>query len=347
MDKKIAIIQLAYNDKDNLEEGIGSLLEQNYPVWKHYLIDNNSSDNTFDLVKEKFSSVEAVRNNSNLGFAKANNIYIEKAFSEGADFCLIVNTDILANEDLLAKLVALHEDLSKNVQKVGLIQPAVLLYNHRNKINTTGNTIHYLGFGYCKDLNKEFNPDNKFNEVTFASGSCLLLSKEYYADIGMFDEEFFMYHEDLNLAWRGLLKGYKHYCNNEAIIYHKYNFTKGTYKMYHSEKNRLMVLLENYSIKTLTLLSPILIVNELLMIVYSLLNGWFKGKIDGYKFIFSNMNMIKTKRKLIQTSRTVSDKKLVYIFDSTLYFDALKNKIIDFVVNPIYSMYYYIIKLLI
>jgi GT2 family glycosyltransferase len=339
---KVAIIQLGYNDRKNIDEAVSTIKGQTYPIFKYYFIDNNSSDDSAVYLTEHFPEINLIRNHTNLGFAKANNRIMNKAFREGADFCLLLNTDIKASPEMLSQMVQTYDQQKLAGEKVGLIQASVLLYDQPDRINTVGNTIHYLGFGYCKDLNKKFRNKDVDQEITFASGSCLLISKDYYQDVGDFDRNFFMYHEDLNLAWRGLLKGYQHYCSVKALMWHKYNFGKGAYKMYHTEKNRLLVLLENYSFKSLMILLPVFMYTEFVISIYAIMNKWFLNKTKANFYILSHFPLIMIKRIGVQKSRTVSDRVIFSKLASRLQFDAVKSILISLFINHCYSIYYQI-----
>lgn len=338
---KVAIILLCLNEKHFLKECLDSLISQTYKNITIYLVDNNSDDGSVAYVKKNYPMVSVIQNSSNVGYAKGNNIGIEKAFREGADFCIAINTDTKADKKLVNELLKTYYDKSKSNVKLGLIQPVVLLYDKPNLLNTDGNAIHFLGFGYCKDYLQTYKLFKIDKEIISASGACLFISKEYFISVGKLDDDFFLYNEDQNLSWRGTLKGYHHFLSKKAIIYHKYNFNKQhSLKMYHSEKNRLMILLENYSLKTLLLLFPILIINELFILVYSIASGWILLKLKSYLYIFRNLKTISAKRSKIQSSRLVVDRKIMEAFDSTLDFVVFNSYIVRHIVNPIFRTYY-------
>ncbi|MDO8611140.1 MAG: hypothetical protein Q7R95_11495, partial [bacterium] len=125
-----------------------------------------------------------------------------------------------------------------------------------------------------------------------------------------------------------------------------YNFKRHSFKMYHSEKNRLMILLENYELKTLLILSPILIMNELLLIIYSIISGWFRSKMKSYNYIISHYLLIIRRRKIIQKNRITSDKEIWKQFESELNFEGM-NKTLQNLINPFYKGYYYFVSIFI
>ena len=273
MRNKVFVLVLGYNDLKNLDDCFGSLLKQNYDNYEVWFADNNSKDGSVEYIAKNFPKVKTFQFNENTGYAGGNNKLIKQAFANKADFCLLLNADTKVDKNLLTNLIKSYKEKSKE-QKVGLIQPTVMLYSEPRKINTIGNTIHYLGFGYCGNYLKTKVPKND-EEIVSVSGTAMLISRDYYENVGLLDEDFFMYNEDQNYSWRGLMLGYKHFLSANGVIWHKYNFSKNKSKMYHSEKNRLMMVFENYEKRTLLKLLPILIFNEILMMVYSLFTGWF------------------------------------------------------------------------
>jgi GT2 family glycosyltransferase len=338
VESKIFVLVLGYKDLKNLDECFNSLLKQNYGNYKVYFADNNSKDGSVEYVKKNFSKVKTFQFTENSGYAGGNNRLIKKAFGDKADFCLILNADTKVDKNLLMNLMKSYKEKSKK-NKVGLIQPTVMLYDQPKKINTIGNIIHYLGFGYCGNyLTTKISKKDK--EIISVSGTAMLISRDYYKDVGLLDEDFFMYNEDQNYSWRGLMLGYKHFLSVKGKIWHKYNFSKNKNKMYHSEKNRLMMILENYEKKTLLKLLPIIILNEVLILVYSLFNGWFILKLKSYEFLMKNKDNIKKKRGCVQQKRVISDLKIIFRFESKLDFSELNNSIVRYLINPIYRWYF-------
>jgi hypothetical protein len=338
---KIFVLILGYNDLKNLDECITSLLNQSYKNYEIWFADNNSNDGSVKFIRRNFLKVKTFQFNKNTGYAGGNNKLIRLAFENKANFCLVLNADTKVDKNLLSNLIFSYKENSKK-NKVGLMQPVVMLYGQPNKINTIGNVIHYLGFGYCGNYLTEKIPQND-KEIISVSGTAMFISKDYYYNVGLFDEEFFMYNEDQNYSWRGLMFGYKHFLSVEGKIWHKYNFSKNKNKMYYSEKNRLMMIKENYEKKTLLKLWPIIILNEILIIFYSLFTGWFLLKMKSYIFLFRNRENIKRSRQRIQVARIVDDKKIIGKFESKLDFRVMNNPIIEFVINPIYSLYWKIL----
>lgn len=337
MKNKVIVLVLGYKSIKYLDECIVSLTKQTYKNFEIWFGDNNSNDGSIGYLNKNFPKVKTFQFKENGGYAGGNNKLIKKAFENEADFCLVLNADTKSDQNLICELVNSYEESSEN-NKVGLIQPLVMLYDKPEKINSAGNVIHYLGFGYCGGYMSDKIPKND-KEIISVSGTAMLIPREYYESVGLFDEEFFMYNEDQDYSWRGLMMGYKHFVSVKSKIWHKYSFSKNENKWYHSEKNRLMMLFKNYEKKTLLKLIPIIIFNEVAMLVYSLFDGWFFKKIKSYVFLFKNKAIIKRNRKENQKNRMVGDKQFLQLFNSELDFEFMNNFVIKTVINPIYKIY--------
>ncbi len=335
--KRVSVVVLSWNSIHHMEMCMKSLQNQTYQNLKICLYDQASTDGTVEYVKKHFPKVEITVFPENLAYARGNNLAMEKEFNAGADFCILLNDDTESDPDMVTSLIKTYQNGGSSI---GLVQPVVLLYEDRKIINTIGNAIHYLGFGYCKDYKKQYRPLEKDKQILSASGVALLVSKEYYSFVGSFDEDFFMYMEDENYSWRGLLKGKTHILSSQSLVYHKYSFKRNEHKIYHAEKNRIMIVLENYTLKTLVYMIPILIVNEVIAVTYSIFGGYFRRKMSSYAYILTHLKEIFKKRRIVQKTRIVNDKIILRRFESDLLFEEMKNPLLLYIVNPLYRLYY-------
>jgi len=336
---KVIVLILGYKSINDLDECVFSLLKQTYSNFEIWFGDNDSSDGSVEYLNKNFSKVKTFQFKKNNGYAGGNNKLIKKAFESKADFCLVLNADTKSDPNLIRSLVNCYEDKSKNNGKVGLIQPIVMLYDKPNRVNSMGNVIHYLGFGYCGGYMSTKLP-KRDKEIVSVSGTAVLIPKEYYKNVGLFDKNFFMYNEDQDYSWRGLMMGYKHFLSIKGKVWHKYSFSKNKLKWYHSEKNRLMMIFENYETKTILLMLPNIVLNELMLMVYSFYKGWFVDKIRSYFYFFSHLRDIFRKRSIVQKKRKIGDNEVLKMFDHRLGFVEMDNFIIKYFVNSLYYVFY-------
>ena len=345
---RVAVIIVTYNAQDRINECIDSVKKQTYPKdkFKIFIIENNSSDNTLAIIKTQYPEIDLTINDYNAGFAKGNNIGIQKATNENYEYIVLLNDDTVVDSQWLEKLVAKAE----TEQKIGSVQSLIFLYSDKRKINTTGGAMHYLGFGYCNNYLEDIDQITHFpTEIAYSGGVSVLYKADVLKKIGAFDDLFFMYHEDFDLGWRIRLAGYKNVLEPESVCYHKYSFSKSIKKYFWMEKNRLIVIFSNYKIATLFLILPALILMEIGTFFFSLISGWWKEKLKVYLYFFklSSWKHISSRRKSLNSIRKINDKELLRLFTGKILFQDISNPILNHIANPIFNLYFIIIKMVI
>lgn len=330
----MSVIVVNWNGKEHLEDCFTSLKEQNYAPLELLLIDNASVDGSVEYMKKHFPMVNILVNPENVGFGPAINKGIDH--SRG-DYVLFLNNDLYLDEHCVEKMVDMIEG-----ERVGAVVPKILYFNDRKKINSFGNIINYLGLACPKYFDEEDGLKMQVEET--ACGGIFLMKRELFKQVGGFDRDFFMYHEDHDLSWRIRLMGEKLMVNPEAVMYHKYHFSKSPRKFYYSEKNRIQLLLKNYQLKTLLLILPGLMVVELAEFCFALTTGWFVLKCRSYLEIVCSLPSILKKRRVVQNLRRVSDNEIVHLFVGTLRISGLKHPLLNKGLSPLLHFYWKLIK---
>lgn len=358
LSKKVAIILINYKDyaKRFLPDCVKSLREQSYPRgnFKVFIVDNEYSNETVSYLKENAPEAELILNKGNDGFAKGNNDAIKKALEQKFDYIVLFNMDTIADKDWLAELVKVAE----SNDDYGIVQSRIMLWSKEkssgeistDKINSLGNILHYLGFGYCQGYKKLWQKQiSEPVDITYASGAAVLLKPKVLEKVGLFDEDFFMYHEDTDLSWRVRLAGYKIVLAPNSVMYHKYEFSRSVRQFYWMERNRLIMLLENYKLATLLLILPAFILMELGLFFYSLTNGLWQSKLKVYLYFLSFKNLAKIARNHRRKAkiRVVGDKFIAKYFIGTIEFQEIENPILKYIANPILNGYWLVVRNLI
>ncbi|MFL5728628.1 MAG: glycosyltransferase [Cytophagaceae bacterium] len=233
--KKLSVIIVNYNVCHFLEQALQTVKKATAEIDAEIIVvDNNSVDGSVEMVGAKFPQVSLIANKNNLGFSKANNQAIRQAEGE---YILLLNPDTVVEEDTLSKCCQFMDqhpeagglgvkmlDGKGNFlpeSKRGLPSPSVAFYKvfglsalfPKSKIFGR----YHLGF-----LDKE-----QTHEVEILSGACMFLRKSVLDKIGLLDEDYFMYGEDIDLSYRIIKAGYKNYYYPEArIIHYKGESTK-------------------------------------------------------------------------------------------------------------------------
>jgi len=343
--KKVAVIIVNYNGLKYLPDLFGSLFK--FPpesVSQEILvIDNNSTDNSISWLKEHYPEVKILQQSENLGFAQANNLGMQYAIDQNFDYVFLLNQDTLIEKGCLDSLAAQIEESDK----YGAVQPRIMLHPQTELVNSLGNRIHFLGFGYTYGHKHRFEELSLTdNQVDYCSGAAVLFKTEVLKKVGLFDPELFMYHEDLDLGWRLSLNGWDNLVCDQAVIYHKYEFSRSIKKYYFMERNRFKVIFQNYKLGTILLLLPALIIMEIGLLATSVKNGFLREKIRGYLYLLNPVNIVKilSKRKEIQSQRSRPDYEIVKRFSGKIEHQEINNPVIEKLINPLFNFYWRIVK---
>ncbi len=287
----ISIIVVGHNSKKDLGGCFDSISESTYKKYKTIYVDCGSSDGSANFARENFPKIQVLEE-SNLGYAGGNNVGIREALKQKSDYIFILNPDTIVDKNCLKNLMS-------KARPDTILQPIILLYKNGRKtnlINTTGNYLNFLGFGCCRDYLKE-NRETESREIAFPSGAALFAPSEIFQKVGGFDEDFFMYLEDLDFGFRARKSGFNARLVPSAKIYHKYSFSQNKLKFYHAEKNRLAFLLKNFSLKYLLLITPIFFINEFFVVLYSLASGQIVAKFSSYGYVLREFKKLQSGRK--------------------------------------------------
>ncbi len=215
----LSIIIVNYRSWVPLAKCLDSILNQNKINPKILVLDNNSNDNVFSDFKKKYKSVEWVKNNENLGFAKACNIGSKKVKSK---WILFLNPDTLIPENCFENLInkvqgSENEIISiRQLNEKGIDTHAYGIFLNLYSINGVFRFIYRLFYGLSKKANSiklSFSPD-------WISGSFMLIKRKDFIKIGGWDENFWMYYEDMDICKRAKKFGISTKFYNDLYCYH-------------------------------------------------------------------------------------------------------------------------------
>ncbi len=343
--RTVAVLIPNYNGKHFLEDCLTSLAKD---VYSHldpiiYIIDNASTDGSREYLASYWPSVKVLRLETNLGYAGGLNRGYEQALTDYPDieFVILLNSDTVVESGFLEPLVSqMDTDMT-----CGAAQPLLVLHAHPDRVNSLGNVIHFLGFGYtshCDELIHTFDLTSYDHTIiNYASGAAALLRVKAIKETGLFEDFMFMYLEDLDLGWRLSAAGWKSLLVTESIVYHKYEFHRGMKLYYYFERNRLWVLLKNYQISTLLAIAPAWCIMEVGQLLYAIKEGRLREKLKAYGFFFSrdHLHALLLGRSHMQQIRKRSDGSLLRSFSGAILFQPIENGILRVFVNPFFSFY--------
>ncbi|RNL56925.1 glycosyltransferase family 2 protein [Pedobacter jejuensis] len=199
MSKKVAIILLNWNTPDYTASCISSIMK--YCTADDYdliIADNGSTDNSLAILKAAFPQHIYIDNRINLGFAGGNNTALKYSIDNGYEFSLLLNNDTETEEDFLTPLLS-HLDKNKNVVAV---QPAIYYLGNKEQLWNGGSYFNpYFGITYSNNSKARQQLDTP-EKVDWLTGCCLLVRNEALKKIGLLNEKFFLYYEDVELSFR-------------------------------------------------------------------------------------------------------------------------------------------------
>jgi len=220
---KVGIIILNWNNYSDTKECLMSLQELNYKNYFVIVIDNGSIDGSTDKIKNEFPDYFYIYNKENLGYSGGNNVGIRFALEKNADLILILNNDTIVTSNLLSLLI----DVITGSQKIGMVGPRIYSYYDPLIFQISSGEIDMLKIRIkARWTNVKNNKHaQNFYPVSKLPGSCLLIKREVIQNIGLMDENYFLYYADTDMQRRARKQGWLLYNVPHAKIYHKISAT--------------------------------------------------------------------------------------------------------------------------
>jgi GT2 family glycosyltransferase len=220
----VFVIVLNYNGKNTLNSCLSSVYQSTYPKFEVVVVDNDSQDGSFELAKKDFARAHFIKNPSNIGFARGNNIGIRFALEKFADYVFLLNNDAILKKETLSQLV----ELATKNKFPGIINPLILKADQ--SVWFAGGTIDWLRMK-TSHLTKTFS-DNQY-ATEYCTGCAMLIDKEVFKKIGLFDERYFLYYEDADFSVRAQKAGFElSVCPSAKVFHFEQSNRKNDLKIY-------------------------------------------------------------------------------------------------------------------
>jgi len=270
---KVYIVVLNWNNASDTIECLKVLRGIRYPSYEIVVVDNGSTDGSADEIISAFPSLTVIRLPRNLGYAGGNNVGIEYALANGAEFVCILNNDIIPSDDFLGCLIQeMLSDATLGVAGCILFEPGwEVLQNAGHIVNLFTGKVNTI-------IEIESDAREKTMKGYFVCGAAMLLRSTMLHTIGGFDRKMFLFWEDADLCTRALLHGYGVRIIPTARVVHKGSRTvKGiSYKAkFFQFRNRIWYIRRYGSINEKLVFCMI---NVLLQLPRSILGGILKGR---------------------------------------------------------------------
>lgn len=303
-----------YNGEEYLEKSLGSAYAQREKFEDMFLIDNASSDRSIEIVRENFPGVKVIGLEKNFGPGTARNVGFRAATSA---LILFMDNDVILTPDCPDLLLqALYDDPFYVVA-----MPRVLYDNNKDTIQFDGADSHYLGLMILQNENVplvEAGEDRK--KLGSVVTACFLFNKKKWGGREPFDDDFFYRHEDHDFGMKARAMGHGILSVPLARCYHGEGTSElslrrtGKYskvRVYCTIRNRWMILVKNYQLKTLVFLFPLLFIYEIFQLAGVIKKGWFSEWFRALTWFFSHVPQQLKKRKIIQKERMIPDRDII------------------------------------
>lgn len=246
---RIAVVILNWNGREFLKKFLPSVLLCNSPDTKVIVADNNSRDDSVELLKTHFPDVEVIVNAENGGFAKGYNDALKRV---DAEYFILLNSDIEVTPGWIEPVI----ELMDSDKTIAACQPLIRSYHNKHQFEyagASGGFIDKFGYPFCRGrLFQELEDDNgQYNEtreVFWATGACMFVRAELFNKYGGFDEDFFAHMEEIDFCWRMKHLGYKIMACPSSVVYHVGGGTlpkKSYLKTYLNMRNNITLLYKN------------------------------------------------------------------------------------------------------
>jgi GT2 family glycosyltransferase len=313
----VSIVVLNYNGKHHLKTCLDSLLRTKYPNFEVILVDNGSTDESVKFVKENYPNVNIVKLRKNVYSVGG---YMAGVLAAKGKYVAILNNDIEVDENWLTPLV---EALEK-MPWVAAADAKYKSFYQRDLFNDTaaaGRLIDYFGNNYTRGVKER--DLGQYDKPVYIMGVLTIFRRDLLLRIGGFDLLYIFGYEDIDIAWRLYLAGYKALYVPQSIIYHKSGAsTKNEQSscrprpefFYLNKRNRIVTLIKNYSLANVFKALIVIFFEYYITALYFFLTGdmvYGVQMIRALLYPFKNLKKVVAKRVHVQRLRTCSDKVIM------------------------------------
>ncbi|MDD5438212.1 MAG: glycosyltransferase family 2 protein [Patescibacteria group bacterium] len=351
----VDVIVVSYDHARFFDNLFLSLAKVNYPRdrWRLHVVINKDNDGTLEAanrLKEQYQpelpELQIHEPHANLGFSGGNNLAINWAMRNGAEYVYLLNPDTTVDPEFLTEVVK----VAQSQEGIGSVQSLLLRGHNPGEINSRGNALHFLGFGYCQGDHDPIStaPDETV-DIAYPSGAGVLFPIKVLETVGLLDETLFSYHEDLDLGWRILLSGHRNVLAPKSLVNHYYDFSRSITKWHWMERNRLAVVLKNYSLPTLVFLAPALIATDVAIWAFAVKGGWLKEKWKANAWYLkpSTWRYILAGREQIRRIRRVPDWLILRKMTWKIEYQDMKAGWAEKIANPFWKAFYVSYRLIV
>ena len=297
----VSVIIVNWNGRNFLPECLEGLKRQKYESMSIVLVDNGSQDDSVNFVSSNYPDIRIMALPGNKGFSIANNIALKTIQT---DYVALLNNDAVPHPLWLQSLV---KGLGTHPE-AGVAASKILFYDNRNMIDRAGDDYTKAGTALLRGRGMKADTYDKEEWVFGACAGAALYRTSMLRDIGLFDEDFFLLYEDVDLSFRAQLRGYKCLYVPEAIVYHKGSGSivhDSPTSVYYGHRNLEWVYIQNMP-------AGLLLRTILPHLVYDFASFvFFVVKGRGKEYVRAKWDALRGLRRALQKRRTVQRGKVL------------------------------------
>ncbi len=293
---KVSVIIPNFNGIEYLHTCLSSLQEQTFRDFEVIIVDNNSHDSSEEFIKKNYPAVRIIKNTRNNGYSTAVNQGIQLSRSE---FIATLNNDTSVTPQWLGTIIRAFQ----NNPDIGFCASKIVNYSLRSVIESAGDEMMNNGFGRKRGYGEQDRGQFHYPEKVFsACGAAAVYRRNMLDDIGLFDEDFFAYLEDVDLSFRAYLRGYQCLFVPDAVVYHhEFGTTRNDkyFPIILSLRNSMMLVVKNFPLSLLIKRGMILnmVFAYLRIIVFLIIKGRWHDVLKSLHYVTKNFHSLLKKRK--------------------------------------------------
>jgi len=224
MEPKVGIIITSWNNKEDTLECLRSVYRIEYPDIMVVVVDNGSTDGAADAISAEFPLVVLIRSAANMGFCAANNMGIQRAAADGVEYFLALNNDTVVVPGIVRKLRSV---LEKNPD-IGAVSPLIAYYDDPGRLQFNAVTIDWANGGmFGKYRDKRAIQDGTIKDSDFVTWCAIMFSRHVLDKVGLLDERYFAYYEDVDWSIRCRRAGFSVKILTAILVLHKVSRASG------------------------------------------------------------------------------------------------------------------------
>jgi GT2 family glycosyltransferase len=311
-DPAVSLIVVNFNGAKSIRACVDSLFAERSVALQIIVVDNASEDASAAVLQsltQEHASLEVIRSDRNRGYAGAVNFALPSCRGR---YVGVLNMDLIAESCWIGPLV----DFLDSSAEVGAANPLITLWDG-STVNAIGQDLHVTGLGFNRGLGRQ---RSAIGDAPFRCdglhGAAFLVRQDTLNAVGGMDESGFLYHEDVNLSWMLRMMGLQIYCVPRSVVRHDYFLSMHPEKLFLLERNRWSLLLTALHWSTLVLISPVLLLTEVMLWMYALLRGkrFLAAKARSYRALWNGRRERRSRRADISRFRRVGDFQLLRQF---------------------------------